>query len=72
MSVNGLGTFRQGQWQQFRRFVLNERRDVLARIAVIKAELDRIGFIRVANERYLRSSKCVTSLAPSESFKSGQ
>ena len=50
MSFNGLGTFRQGQWQQFRRFVLNERRDVLARIAVIKAELDRIGFIRVAYE----------------------
>lgn len=50
MSFNGLGTFRQGQWQQFRRFVLNERRDVFARIAVIKAELDRIGFIRVAYE----------------------
>lgn len=48
MSFNGLGTFRQGQWQQFRRFVLNERRDVLARIAVIKAELDRIGRVRVA------------------------
>lgn len=48
MSFNGLGTFRQGQWQQFRRFALNERRDVLARIAVIKAELDRIGFVRVA------------------------
>ena len=48
MSFNGLGTFRQGQWQQFRRFVLNERRDVFARIAVIKSELDRIGFIRVA------------------------
>jgi hypothetical protein len=48
MSFNGLGTFRQGQWQQFRRFILNERRDVLSRIAVIKAELDRIGFIQVA------------------------
>lgn len=48
MSFNGLGIFRQGQWQQFRRFVLNERRDVFARISVIKAELDRIGFIRVA------------------------
>ena len=48
MSFNGLGTFRQGQWQQFRRFVLNERRDVLPRIAVIQAELKRIGFVDVA------------------------
>lgn len=47
MSFNGLGTFRQGQWQQFRRFVLNERRDVLPRIAVIQAELNRIGFVQV-------------------------
>lgn len=47
MAFNGLGTFRQGQWQQFRRFILNERRDVLARIAVLKAELDRIGRVRV-------------------------
>lgn len=47
MSFNGLGTFRQGQWQQFRTFLLNERRDVLARISVIKAELDRIGFVQV-------------------------
>jgi hypothetical protein len=47
MSFNGLGTFRQGQWQQFRRFALNERRDVLPRIAVIQAELNRIGFVQV-------------------------
>lgn len=47
MSFGWLGTFRQGSWQEFRRFVLNERRDVLARMRVIKAELTRIGEINV-------------------------
>jgi len=50
VSFNGLGSFRQGQWQQFRRFVLNERRDVLSRISVLKSEIDRIGFVSVAYE----------------------
>ena len=51
MSFNGLGTFRQGQWQQFRKFALNERRDVLPRIAVIQAELARIGFVKVMYDK---------------------
>ena len=63
MSFNGLGTFRQGQWQQFRRFVLNERRDVFARIAVIKAELDRIGFIRVAYDSTTDATTGVTTVS---------
>jgi hypothetical protein len=61
MSFNGLGTFRQGQWQQFRRFVLNERRDVLPRIAVIQAELTRIGFVRVVYERTTTDEGVITT-----------
>jgi len=45
MSFGWLGVFREGQWRAFRRFVLQEKRDVPARIAVINAELERIGQI---------------------------
>ena len=47
MSFGWLGTFRQGQWKAFRTFILNERRDVEKRIAVIEAELERIGKVTV-------------------------
>ena len=47
MSFGWLGTFRQGSWQSFRTFVLNERRDVASRIRVIEAELLRIGEVTV-------------------------
>lgn len=47
MSFGWLGTFRQGSWQAFRKFVLEERRDVLARMKVIRAELARIGEVTV-------------------------
>jgi hypothetical protein len=47
MGFGWLGTFRQGQWQAYRSFVLNERRDVGQRIAVIQAELKRIGNVDV-------------------------
>jgi len=47
MSFGWLGTFRQGSWQAFRRFVLEERRDVAQRISVIEAELTRIGEVTV-------------------------
>ena len=47
MSFGWLGTFRQGSWRIFRRFVLEERRDIGERIAVIQAELSRIGEITV-------------------------
>lgn len=47
MSFGWLGTFRQGSWQAFRRFILDERRDVIERLRVIRAELSRIGTIRV-------------------------
>jgi hypothetical protein len=68
MSFNGLGTFRQGQWQQFRKFVLNERRDVLARVAVIQAELRRIGFMRVDYERTTAPDGSSTVSEKRESF----
>ena len=51
MSFAWLGTFRQGQWQRFRRFVLAERRDAAARAAFILAEVRRIGEITVEYER---------------------
>lgn len=47
MSFGWLGTFRQGSWQAYRRFILNERRDVSARISTIRAELKRIGQVVV-------------------------
>lgn len=47
MGFGWLGTFRQGQWQAYRSFVLNERRDVGNRMAVIEAELARIGEVSV-------------------------
>lgn len=47
MSFGWLGTFRQGSWQAFRRFILNERRDVALRILTIRAELKRIGLVTV-------------------------
>ena len=47
MAYHWLGTFRQGSWQSYRRFILEERRDVAERIAVIEAELSRIGEVVV-------------------------
>lgn len=47
MSLGWLGTFRQGQWKAFRKIALNERRDLSRRIAVIEAEIQRIGQVTV-------------------------
>lgn len=47
MSFAWLGTFRQGQWRRFREFILAERRDALARMTTIQAELTRIGAVTV-------------------------
>jgi hypothetical protein len=47
MSFSYLGTFRQTQWKFFRQFVLKERATVAPRIAVINAELKRIGSLTV-------------------------
>lgn len=47
MAFGWLGTFRSGSWLTFREFVLNERRDASRRIAVIEAELARIGEVTV-------------------------
>jgi hypothetical protein len=47
MSFGWLGTFRQGSWQAYRRFVLEERKDIVDRMAVIEAELTRIGTVTV-------------------------
>ena len=50
MSFSWLGIFRQGAWKDFRRFVLEERRDVGNRLAVIRSELIRIGYVVVKYE----------------------
>lgn len=47
-SFTFLGRFRIGQWEAFRRFILEERRDAAMRIDVIQAELTRIGAVRVS------------------------
>ena len=47
MSFGWLGTFRQGSWRAYRRFILEERRDIDARLGVIQAELSRIGEVVV-------------------------
>jgi hypothetical protein len=50
MSFSWLGTFRIGQWKEFRHFTLNERRDVDSSIEVIDSELERIGDIIIRYE----------------------
>ena len=47
MSFSYLGVFRQTQWKFFRSFILRERQAVDPRLAVIEAELRRIGAITV-------------------------
>ena len=51
MSFGWLGTFRQGSWQAFRKFILEERRDIEDKIAVIEAELTRIGKVTAVYAR---------------------
>lgn len=46
-SFGRLGRFRIGQWTEFRRFLLQERRDAALRISVIQAELARIGTVEI-------------------------
>lgn len=48
--MDWLDIFREGQWKDFRRFVLEERKDVGSRLAAIRAELRRIGYILVVYE----------------------
>jgi len=56
MSFTYLGVFRQTQWKFFRSFVLKERASADARMAVINAELNRIGKVSV---RYRRTTVAV-------------
>lgn len=51
MSFGYTSWFRAGAWREMRRFLLEQRRDVIARITTINAELDRIGSIRILYER---------------------
>jgi hypothetical protein len=60
MSFGWTGFFRQGAWFEFRRFILNQRRDVLARVTTINAELARIGSIQIIYERSATDHNRVT------------
>ena len=59
MSFSYLGVFRQTQWKSFRSFVLKERQAVDPRLAVIEAELRRIGSITI---RYRATEKAIRDL----------
>jgi hypothetical protein len=48
MGFGWLGTFRNGQWDLYRSFLLRERADVSARVAVIQAEMARIGQVTIS------------------------
>lgn len=50
MSFGWTGFFRAGAWQSYRTFILNQRRDVAARLTTINAELARIGEIQILYE----------------------
>ena len=50
MSFGWTGFFRAGSWYEFRRFILDQRRDVIARVTTINAELARIGEIQILYE----------------------
>lgn len=43
MSFGWLGVFREGQWRELRRFLLEQRRDIATRVATIEQEISRIG-----------------------------
>jgi hypothetical protein len=47
MGFGWLGTFRNGQWNAYRSFILRERSDASARLRVIQAEIDRIGAVTI-------------------------
>lgn len=47
MGFGWLGTFRTGQWEAYRSFVLRERADATARLENIDAEISRIGQVTV-------------------------
>ena len=51
MSFGFTGQFRQGAWRDFRFFCLTQRKDILARITTINAELNRIGMVKILYAR---------------------
>lgn len=60
MSFGWTSFFRAGAWIAYRRFILNERRNVLARITAINAELDRIGRVRILYVRNANNPNVMT------------
>ena len=58
MSFGWLGSFRQTQWREFRSFALKERKSANARLAVLDADIQRIGEITMF---YARRSSLVDS-----------
>lgn len=57
MSFRWLAMTRRGSWMSFRKFILEEKRDVDSRILTIDAELDRIGTLFVEYEKTTDTKK---------------
>jgi len=51
MSFNFNTMVRRGKWMEYRRFLLNQRKNIPSRVRVINAELNRIGDIQVFYRR---------------------
>ena len=51
MSFNFNTIIRRGSWLEYRRFLLNQRRNIPSRVRVINAELTRIGDVQVLYRR---------------------
>ena len=51
MAFRWLAMTRRGSWISFRKFVLEEKRDISARILAMETELDRIGTLFVSYEK---------------------
>lgn len=51
MSFGWSGVFRTGQWSVLRSYVLNQRKDVAARVAYLENQIERIGQITVLYDR---------------------
>ena len=57
MGFQWLTMARRGSWQSFRKFVLDEKRDVISRIDTINQEQDKIGTLFVTYEKQTETGK---------------
>lgn len=57
MGFRWLTMTRRGSWQSFRKFILDEKRDVIARIATIEDQQDQIGTLFITYQKQSESKK---------------